>query len=175
MCTSWDQPPCFASSLDDEVDLNAGPKRQRGHRDRRAGGKGLSEMLGVNTIQCHVVTHACEINTDAHDIIETPSGRLKNRREILEDALRLGRNTSRHQLARRRVLTDLTAEIDETAGSNGLGKRADRRGEFRRGNCGLAHEKLLWTVGSMIRTVEPEVARASRALWASAAYLSAKR
>src|SRR5262249_22070121 len=75
-------------------------------------------------------------------------GRLENRREILEDAVRLGRNTSRHQLARRRVLADLTAEIDETAGVNGLGKRAHRRREFRRGHCGLAHGRLLWTVGS---------------------------
>ena len=68
-----------------------------------------------------------EKHTDAHDIIETLAGRLEKRREILEDAVRLGRNTSRHQLASRRVLADLTAEIDETAGFNGLGKRADRR------------------------------------------------
>jgi hypothetical protein len=47
-------------------------------------------------------------------------------------------------------LADLTAEIDETAGVNGLGKRTHRRREFRRGNCGLAHGKLLWTMGSMI-------------------------
>src|SRR5580704_8349205 len=118
-------------------------------------------MLGVDAIERDEVTHAREKYTDAHDIIETLAGRLENSREILEDALRLGRNTSRHQLACRRVLTDLTAEIDETAGFNGLGKRADRRGEFRRGNCGLAHGKLLWTVGSTIRMVVPEVARRS--------------
>src|SRR5438105_5364633 len=99
-----------ASSLDDEVDLNAGPKRQGGHPDHRTGGKGLTEMLGVNAIQRQVITDAREIHTSARDIIETLAGRLKNRREILEDALRLGRNTSRHQLARRGVLTDLTAE-----------------------------------------------------------------
>src|SRR6202034_4624584 len=134
------------SSLDDEVDLNAGPKRQRGHRDRRAGGKGRTEILCVDAIQRHEVTHAREIHTGARDIIETLVGRLKNRREILEDALRLGRKTSRHQLARRRVVTDLTAEIDETTDFDRLGKRADRRREFGRGNCGLAHGKLLWTV-----------------------------
>src|SRR5262249_29942919 len=61
-----------------------------------------------------------------------------------------------------------TTEIDETTCVNGLRKRAHRRREFRRGNCGLAHGRLLWTAGSMVRTVEPEVARASRALWASA-------
>src|SRR5690349_3623748 len=38
----------FASSLDDEVDLDAGPKRQRGYPDRRARGKGLTEMLCVD-------------------------------------------------------------------------------------------------------------------------------
>src|SRR2546430_6701362 len=32
----------FRSSLDDEVDLNAGPKRQRGHCDHCTGGKGLT-------------------------------------------------------------------------------------------------------------------------------------
>src|ERR1700730_13187602 len=69
--------------------------------------------------------------------------------------------------ARRRVSGALPVEIDEPADVNGLGKRAHRRCEFRRGNCGLAHGKLLWTVGSMVRTVEPEVAPASKALWAS--------
>src|SRR5215475_13101848 len=131
--------PCVASSLDDEIDLNAGPKRQGGHPDHRTGGKRLTEMLGVNAIQRHVITHVRKIHTSAHDMIETLSGRLENRREILEDALRLGSDTSRHQLARRRVLTDLTAEIDETIDFDRLGKRAGRRREFRRRNCGLAH------------------------------------
>src|SRR5258708_24985430 len=100
-------------------------------------------MQGVTAIQRHEVTHAREIHTGARDITETLAGRLENRREILEDALRLGRDTSRHQLARRRVLADLTAEIDETTDFDRLGKRADRRREFGRGNCGLLHEKLL--------------------------------
>src|ERR1700741_3761156 len=114
MGTSQDEPPCVASSLDDEVDLNAGPKRQRGHRDRRACGEGLSEMLGVNAIQRHVVAHAREKHTGAHDIIETPAGRLENRREILEDALCLGHNTPLDHLASGRVLADLTAEVEES-------------------------------------------------------------
>src|SRR5215468_5955176 len=103
MCTSWDQPPGVASSLDDEIDLNAGPKRQGRHPDHRTGGKGLTEMLGVNAIQRHVITHVRKIHTSAHDILETLAGRLENGGEILEDAVRLGRNTSRHQLARRRI------------------------------------------------------------------------
>src|ERR1700730_4469248 len=140
---------CVASNLDDEVDLNAGPKRQRGHPDRRAGRKGLTKILCVDAIHRDEVTHAREKHTDAHDIIETLAGRLENRREILEDAVRLGRNSSRAQLALRRLFANLTAEIDETAGVNGLGKRAHRRREFRRGNCGLAHGKLLCTVGSL--------------------------
>jgi hypothetical protein len=41
-------------------------------------------------------------------------------------------------------LADLTAEIEETTDFDRLGKRADRRREFGRGNCGLAHGKLLW-------------------------------
>src|SRR5258708_21672849 len=106
-------------------------------------------MLCIHVIHRDVVTHAREKHTDAHDIIETLAGRLEKRREILEEAVGLGRNTSRHQLARHWVLADLTAEIDETAGVNGLGKRAHRRREFRRGNCGLAHGKLLWTAGSL--------------------------
>src|SRR5207249_4279915 len=108
---------------------------------------GLSEMLGVNTIQCRVVTHTCEINTDAHDIIETPSGRLQNRREILEDALCLGHNTPLDHFTSGRVLADLTAAIDETTDFDRLGKRADRRREFGRGNCNVAHGKLLWILG----------------------------
>src|SRR5581483_351491 len=107
-----------------------------------------TEVLRVDAVHRDVVAHAREKHADAHDIVETLAGRFENRREILEDAVRLGGNTSRHQLARRRILADLTAEIDETAGVNGLGKRAHRRRECRRGNCGLAHGELLWTVGS---------------------------
>src|SRR5438105_14255615 len=136
-----------ASSLDDEIDLNAGPKRQGGHPDHRTGRKGLTEMLGVNAIQRHVITHVRKIRTSAHDIIETLAGRLENRREILEDALCLGSDASCDQLARRRVLTDMTAEIDETIDFDRLAKRADRRREFGRGNCDLAHGKLLWILG----------------------------
>src|SRR6266852_4667402 len=132
-------------------------------------------MLGVNAIQRHVITHVREIHTGAHNVIETLSGRLENRREILEDALRLGRNAPLDYLASGRVLADLTAEIDETTDFDRLGKRADRRRKFGRGNCDLAHGKLLWILGWMVRMVEPEVARASNDLWASAAYLSAKR
>src|SRR5579864_1897445 len=100
-------------------------------------------MLGVNAIHRGVVTHVREKHAGAHDIIETLAGRLENRREILEDALRLGSDTSRYQLARRRILTDLTAEIDETIDFDRLGKRANWRREFRRGNCCFAHNKLL--------------------------------
>src|SRR5215472_6821557 len=96
MCTAGDQPPCVSSSLDDEIDLNAGPKRQGGHPDHRAGGKGLTEMLGVNAIQRHVITHVRKIHTSAHDFIATLAGRLENCREFLEDALRLASDTSRH-------------------------------------------------------------------------------
>src|SRR5512146_2971732 len=103
--------PRASSSLHDEVDLNAGTERQGGNTDRRTGGEGLTEMLRVNAIQHRVVTDTREKHTGAHDIIETLAGRLENRREILKDAFRLGRNTARHQLARRRVLTDVTADI----------------------------------------------------------------
>src|SRR5438552_15050661 len=116
-------------------------------------------MLGVNAIQRHVITHAREIHTGAHNVIETLSGRLENRREILEDALRLGRNAPLDYLASGRVLADLTAEIDETTDFDRLGKRADRRRKFGRGNCGLAHGRLLWILGWMVRMEEPEVAR----------------
>src|SRR5580700_4239269 len=146
MCTSRDQPPCFASSLDDEIDLNAGPKRQRGHRDRRAGGKGLTEMLGVDAIHRAEVTHAREIHARARNVIETSAGRLENRREIPEDPLCLGHNPSLDHLASGRVLADLTAEVEETTDFDRLGKRADRRRKFGRGDCGLAHGKLLWTL-----------------------------
>src|SRR5262249_52993042 len=107
MCTSRDQPPCVASSLDEEIDLNAGPKWQGGHPNRRRGGKGWHKMLGENAVQRRVTPHIRKIPTSAHDIIEPLAGRLENRREILEDALRLGGDASRHQLARRWVLTDL--------------------------------------------------------------------
>src|SRR5438105_13602801 len=128
-----------ASSLDDEVDLNAGPKRQGGHPDHRTGGKGLTEMLAVNAIQRHVITHVRKIHTSAHDIIETLAGRLENRREIPKDTLCLGHNAPLDHLASGRVLGDLSAEEEETIDFDCLGKWADRRREFRRGNCCFAH------------------------------------
>src|SRR4029077_6320883 len=140
-------PPCFASSLDDEVDLNAGPKRQRGHPDRRAGWKGLSEMLCVDAIHRAEVTHVREIHSGARNVIETLAGRLENRREIPKDALCLGHNTPLDHLARGRVLADLTAEVEETTDFDRLGKRAGRRHELGRGNCSLVHSKLLWILG----------------------------
>src|ERR1700722_15274372 len=147
MCTSRDHPPCVASSLDDEVDLNAGSQRQRGHRDRRAGGKGLTEMLGVDAIHRAEIAHACEIHAGACNVIETPAGRLENRREIPKDALCLGHNAPLDHLASGRVLADLTAEVEETTDFDRLGKRADRWRELGRADCGLAHGKLLWILG----------------------------
>src|SRR5262252_8601107 len=140
-------PPCAASGLDNEVDLDAGPKRQRGGPDRRAGGKGLTEILCIDAIHRGEVSHVREKHTGAHDVIETLAGRFENRREVLEDALRLCHNAPLDHLASGRVLADLTAEEEETIDFDRLGKWADRRREFTRGNCGLAHGKLLWIPG----------------------------
>src|SRR6476469_883415 len=140
-------PPFVASSLDDEVDLNSGPKRQRGHPDRRAGGKGLTEMLCVDAIHRAEVTHVREIHSGARNVIETLARRLQNRRAISKDALCLGHNTALDHLASGRVLADLTAQVEETTDFDRLGKRADRRRKFGRGNCNFAHGKLLWILG----------------------------
>ena len=104
-------------------------------------------MLCVYAIHRDVVAHARQIHAGARNVIETSPGRLENRREILEDALCLGYNTPLDDLASGQVLADLTAEIDETTDSNRLGKRADRRCEFGRSNCALAHGKLLCILG----------------------------
>src|SRR5438270_542545 len=93
---------------------------------------------------------ACMVGTHV-DVTHAP--RTENRREILEAACGLGLTTCGHQLARRRVLGDRTAEIDETIDFDRLGKRADRRRELGRGNCDLAHGKLLWIPGWMVRVL----------------------
>ena len=64
-------------NLDDEVDLNAGPKRQRSHPDRRTRRKGLTEILCVDPIHRNEVAHAREIHAGAHNVIETPAGRFE--------------------------------------------------------------------------------------------------
>src|SRR5262249_42779598 len=46
----------------------------------------------IDAIHRGEVSHVREKHTGAHDIIKTLAGRLQNRREILEDALRLGHN-----------------------------------------------------------------------------------
>src|ERR1051326_7237043 len=99
-------------------------------------------MLCVDPIHRSEVTYAREIHTGAHNIIETLAGGLEKRREVLEDALRLGHNTTLDYLAGGWVLTHLTAEVEETTDVDRLRKRADWRREFRRGNCRFAHSKL---------------------------------
>ena len=54
-----------------------GSKRQRGHPDRRAGRKGLTEILCVDPIHRDEVAHAREIHAGAHNVIETPAGRFE--------------------------------------------------------------------------------------------------
>src|SRR5215471_856580 len=99
-------------------------------------------MLCVDPIHRSEVIHVREKHTGAYDIIETLAGRLENRREVLEDPLRLGPNAPLDHLASSRVLGDLSAEEEETIDFDRLGKWANRRREFRRGNCGLAHRFL---------------------------------
>jgi hypothetical protein len=47
-------------------------------------------------------------------------------------------------------LADLTAEVEETPDFDRLGKRADRRREFGRGDGSLAHGQLLWILRRML-------------------------
>src|SRR5215472_9215281 len=72
---------------------------------------------------------------------------LRTAERFLEDALCLCHNAPLDHFAGGRVLGDLSAEIEETTDFDRLGKRPDRRREFRRGNCGLAHGTLLWILG----------------------------
>src|SRR5215468_3039081 len=95
--------PRVASSLDDEVDLNAGPKRQRSHPDRRAGGKRPTEMLCVDPIHRDEVADVRQIHAGARDITEPPADSLENRCEIPKDLLCLGHNPPLDHLARGRV------------------------------------------------------------------------
>ena len=74
-------------------------------------------MLCVDAIHRDVVTHVREKHAGARNVIEALAGRLENRREILEDALRLGHNAPLDHLASRRVLADMTADVEETIAS----------------------------------------------------------
>src|SRR5262245_19982438 len=104
-------------------------------------------MLCVDPIHRDEAADVREIHAGARDIIETPAGRLENRCEIPKDTLCLGHNAPLDHLASGRVLADLTTEVEETADFDCLGKWADRWREFGRGNCGLAHRKLLFGTG----------------------------
>src|SRR5262245_25196846 len=96
-------------------------------------------MLRVDAVHRGEVTHVLKKDTGAHDIIEAPAGRLQDRRQVLEDALRFGLDPPLDHLAGRRILADLSAEEEETVDLDRLGEWAHRRRELRRGNCGLAH------------------------------------
>src|SRR5947208_13121000 len=104
-------------------------------------------MLCVDAIHRAEVTDVREIHSGARNVIETLAGRLENRREIPKDALCLGHYTPLDHLARGRVLADLSAEVEETTDFDRVGKRAGRRRELGRGNCGLVHGELLWVLG----------------------------
>jgi hypothetical protein len=109
-------------------------------------------MLCVYVIHRAEVTHVREIHCGARNVIETLARRLENRRKIPKDALCLGHNTPLDHLASGRVLADLTAEVEETTDFDRLGKRASRRRELGRGNCGLIHSKLLWILDRSLNT-----------------------
>jgi hypothetical protein len=109
-------------------------------------------MLCVYVIHRAEVPHVREIHCGARNVIETLARRLENRREIPKDALCLGHNTPLDHLASGRVLADLTAEVEETADFDRLGKRASRRRELGRGNCGLIYSKLLWILDRSLNT-----------------------
>src|SRR6185503_17396842 len=104
-------------------------------------------MLRVDAIHRGEVTHVRQKHTGTHNIIETLASRPENRREILEDALRLCHNAPLDHLASGRVLANMTADVEETIDFDRVGERADRRRKFRRGNRSLAHSKLLWILG----------------------------
>src|SRR5262249_37672086 len=99
----------------------------------------LTEMLCVDPIHRGEVADVGEIHAGARDVIEAPAGRLENRCEVPKDPLGLGHDAARDDLAGGRVLADLTTEVEEAADFDCLGKRADRRREFGRGHCSLAH------------------------------------
>ena len=126
--------------------INTGPKWQCSHADRRTGGKRLAEMLCVDPIHRDEVAHVREIHPGARNVIETLAGRLENCCEIQKDTLCLGHNASLDHLAGGRVLADLTAEVEETAGYDCLGKRADRWREFGRDDRCLAHGSVIFNV-----------------------------
>ena len=70
-------------------------------------------MLSVDPIHRREVSYAGEKHPGAHNIIETLAGRFENRREVLEDALCLGRNAPLDHFACGRILADLPAEVEE--------------------------------------------------------------
>src|SRR6185437_11640101 len=127
MCISWDQYPGVASRLDDEVDFNVGPKRQRSRPDRRAGREGRTKMFRVDAIHRGVVTQVGEKHAGAGNVIETPAGGFENRRQVLEDPLGLGHDAPLDDLAGGRVLPDLTADVEETTDFDRLAERANGR------------------------------------------------
>src|SRR5262245_27759182 len=100
-------------------------------------------MLCVDLIHRADVTQVREIHSGARNVIETLARRLETRRQFPKVALCLGHNAPLDHLASGRVLADLTAEVEETTDFDRLGKRAGRRRELGRGNCGLIHSKLL--------------------------------
>src|SRR5437588_1030421 len=119
---------CRTENIDDvkcvlhRINLRASPQAlttrsistQRGHPDRRAGGKGLTEMLCVDVIHRAEVTHTREIHSGARNVIETLAGRLEHRPSTPKDTLRPRHNTPPGHLACARVLADPPAEGDDT-------------------------------------------------------------
>src|SRR5262249_16726630 len=96
-------------------------------------------MSCVDAIHRGEITHVREEDTGAHDIVETLAGRLDNRREILENALRFGHDAPLDHLSSGRVLGHLSAEEEEPIDPDCLREWTDRRRQLRRCNCCLAH------------------------------------
>src|SRR5690606_32440603 len=129
----------------DAVDLDARVLREAGHLHRGAGGRILREVAAVDLVDDAEIVHVRQEDVAADHVLESGSGRLEDRPQILHHLARLGRQVALDHRPGLRIERDLPGAEDHLAAIDlhGLRVGTDRLGGLFRLNRLSSHLRLL--------------------------------
>src|SRR5690606_32593693 len=120
------------------VDLECRALGQGRDLDGRTRRVRLAEVFGHHRVDLGELAQVGQVQPDARDVVERPTGRLAHGPEVVERAPGLHGDAAGDQLAGARVDRDLAGHVDRVAAAHGLRVGADGGGGFV-GVDGLAH------------------------------------
>src|SRR5439155_3893365 len=102
------------------VDLDQSAPRQSRRCDSRARGRIVPKKPGIDVVHGCEIGHATEIHDAPDNLLGVGTSGLEQNTYVAQDAVSLLNNPSLDHLLRRRIQGNLSADEDETVGTNGL-------------------------------------------------------